>query len=225
MLPKFTNKTEASPVQETLFWTPVVCDILYPMNKLLYSCLAVLLSTAAVSIKAQTNSWLVNSFETSADLAVISSNDTTVALSTNGVTLGQHSGRVTFNSSAWPNIYFKSGVAFTNLDWRSRGGLAVDVLNTNAVPIMVFIRVDDDFSADGSQHCQTASLNFPANASGTILMAFPQSAVTRHARRTAARRVKRLERLRVRRGAELVEHRGIPDFPLQPAEPNHTLPR
>ena len=148
------------------------------MNKLLYSCLVALLPAATVSIQAQTNAWLVNSFETSADLAVISSNNTPVSLSTYGVTLGQHSGCVTFKSSDWPNIYFKSGVAFTNLDWRSRGGLAIDVLNTNAAPIMVFIRVDDDFSADGSQHCQTASLNFPANASGTIVMAFPQSAVT-----------------------------------------------
>ena len=129
-------------------------------------------------MQAQTGAWLVSSFETSADLAVISKNNTTVSLATQGVTLGQNSGCVTFNPSAWPNVYFKSGVAFTNLDWRSRGGLAVDVLNTNAVPIMVFIRVDDDFSADGSQHCQTASLNFPANASGTIVMAFPQGAVT-----------------------------------------------
>ena len=54
----------------------------------------------------------------------------------------------------------------------------MDVLNTNAAPITVSIRVDDDFSADGVQHCQTASLNFPANASGTIVMGFPQSAVT-----------------------------------------------
>ena len=147
------------------------------MNKLIYSCVAALLSAAA-SIQAQTNSWLINSFETSADLAVIATNNATISLSTNGVTLGQHSGSVTFNPAAWPNIYFKSGVAFTNLDWQSRGGLAVDVLNTNATPITVSIRVDDDFSADGVQHCQTASLSFLANASGTIVMAFPQSAVT-----------------------------------------------
>src|SRR6202142_1189697 len=138
------------------------------MNKLLYSCLVALLPAAAVSIQAQTNAWLVNSFETSADLAVISKNNTTISLSTNGATLGQNSGCVTFNPSAWPNIYFKSGIAFTNLDWRSRGGLAVDVMNTNAEAITAYIRVDDDFSADGSQHCQTASLSLPANASGTI---------------------------------------------------------
>ena len=148
------------------------------MNKLFHCWLAALVS-AVLSIQAQTNSsWLVNSFEISADLAVISQNSASVSLSTNGVTIGQKSGCATFSPSAWPSIYFKSGVAFTNLDWRSRGGLAVDVLNTNAAPIAVFIRVDDDFSADGVQHCQTASLNFPASASGTIVMAFPQSAVT-----------------------------------------------
>jgi len=139
---------------------------------------AALLPATIVSIQAQTNAWLVNSFETGTDLAVISKNSAAVSLSTNGVTLGQKSGCVTFSPSAWPNVYFKSGVAFTNLDWRSRGGLAVDVLNTNAAPIAVFIRVDDDFSANGVLHCQTASLFFPANASGTIVMAFPQSTVT-----------------------------------------------
>ena len=94
------------------------------------------------------------------------------------MTLGQYSACVTFQPSAWPNFYFKSGVAFTNLNWQSRGGLAVDVLNTNTAPITVSIRVDDDFSANGVQHCQTASLSFPASASGTIVMAFPQSAIT-----------------------------------------------
>jgi agarase len=147
------------------------------MNKLFYGCLAALV-LVALPIPAQTNSWLVSSFETSSDLAVISTNNTTIFLSTNGVTLGQYSGCVTFNPSAWPNVYFKSGVAFTNLDWQSRGGMAVDVLNTNAAPISIFIRVDDDFSANGVVHCQTASLSFPAAASGTIVMAFPQSAVT-----------------------------------------------
>ncbi len=147
------------------------------MNKLSYRFLTAQV-LVALSLQAQTNSWLVNSFETGSDLAVISQNNTTVSLSTNGVTVGQHSGCVTFSPSAWPNVYFKSGVAFTNLDWHSRGGLAVDILNTNAVPISVYIRVDDDFSANGVVHCQTASLNFPANTSGTFVMAFPQSAVT-----------------------------------------------
>jgi hypothetical protein len=147
------------------------------MKALFYCCLAALAS-AALSLQAQTNSWLVTSFETSSDLGVIAQNNATVSLSTNGVTLGQNSGCVTFSATAWPNIYFKSGVAFTNLDWHSRGGLAVDVLNTNAAPINVFIRVDDDFAANGVVDCQTASLSFPANASGAIVMAFPQSAVT-----------------------------------------------
>jgi len=147
------------------------------MNKLFY-CLLAVPGFAAWSARAQTNSWLINSFETRSDLAVIAQNNTTVSLSTNGVTLGQSSGCVTFNPSAWPNIYFKSGVAYTNLDWHSRGGLAVDVVNTNAVAIGVNIRVDDSFSANGVIGCEGASLTFPANASGTIVMAFPQSAVT-----------------------------------------------
>ena len=130
------------------------------MNKLFY-CLLAVPGFAAWSARAQTNSWLINSFETRSDLAVIAQNNTTVSLSTNGVTLGQSSGCVTFNPSAWPNIYFKSGVAYTNLDWHSRGGLAVDVVNTNAVAIGVNIRVDDSFSANGIIDCEGASLTFP----------------------------------------------------------------
>ncbi|HWI59258.1 MAG TPA: hypothetical protein VNZ22_18670, partial [Bacillota bacterium] len=119
-----------------------------------------------------TNGLLLNSFESAADLSQFTRNNSSVTPVTNGVTDGQKAAQVVFANVDWPNIYFKVGTGFTNGDWRAWGGLAVDILNPNAFSVTVDIRVDDDFSADGVNHCQTGSLSLPAGQAATVVMPF-----------------------------------------------------
>ncbi|MGP8198541.1 MAG: beta-galactosidase [Limisphaerales bacterium] len=126
-------------------------------------------------LAAQSTNGLINSFETSVDLQQFIPNNSTVSLSTNGVTAGQHSVMVVFSNVSWPNIYFPVGTGFTNGDWSNWAGLAVDVLNTNARLVPVDIRVDDNILADGVNYCQTGSYTVGSGQAGTLYMAFPQS--------------------------------------------------
>src|SRR5512136_209735 len=119
---------------------------------------------------AQSTNGLINSFETSGDLLKFTKNNCSVSLSTNGVTEGQKAALVVFSRVDWPNIYFRVGTGFPNGDWRAWGGLAVDIMNTNANAVTVDIRVDDDFSADGIHHCQTGSASIPGNQAATVVM-------------------------------------------------------
>jgi hypothetical protein len=122
-----------------------------------------------------TNSLLVNSFETSADLLRFTRNNCSVSSSTEGVTDGQKAALVVFSNVDWPNLYFKVGTGFANGDWRAWGAVAVDILNTNPASVMVDIRVDDDLSADGSKHCQTGSIAIPAGQKATVVMPLGKS--------------------------------------------------
>ena len=123
-----------------------------------------------------TNGLLVNSFETSTDLLRFTRNSCSVSLSTNGVTDGQKAAVVVFSNVDWPNLYFTVGTGFTNGDWRAWGAVAVDILNTNSASVTVDIRVDDDFSADGVNHCQTGSASVPGGQTATVVMPLTNSA-------------------------------------------------
>ena len=122
-----------------------------------------------------TNGLLVNSFETSADLLRFTRNNCSVSSSTEGVTDGQKAALVVFSNVDWPNLYFKVGTGFANGDWRDRGAVAVDILNTNLASVTVDSRVDDDFSADGAKHCQTGSIGVPAGQKATVVMPLSKS--------------------------------------------------
>jgi hypothetical protein len=130
----------------------------------------------ALSTQAQvTNALLLEPFETAADLQLFKSNNSSVKLSALGVTQGQSAGLVTFSNVDWPGIYFKAGTGFTNSDWRGCGGVAVDVLNTNTFSVPLDIRVDDDFSADGVNHCQTGYASLAAGQQTTLVMPLTNS--------------------------------------------------
>jgi len=81
-----------------------------------------------------------------------------------------------FSNVDWPNLYFTVGTGFTNGDWRAWGAVAVDILNTNSVSVTVDIRVDDDFSADGVNHCQTGSASVPGGQTATVVMPLTNNA-------------------------------------------------
>lgn len=117
-----------------------------------------------------TNSLLINSFETSADLLRFTRNSCSISSSTEGVTEGGRSALVRFSNVDWPNCYFKVGTGFTNGDWRAWGAVAVDVLSTNSISVTVDIRVDDDFSADGVHHSRTGTAVVPGGQMTTLVM-------------------------------------------------------
>jgi hypothetical protein len=123
-------------------------------------------------LHAQGTNGFINSFETTADLAKFTKNNTTVTLSTQGVTEGLRAAQVVFANVDWPNIYFRTNTGYTNADWRPWGGVAVDILNTNADTVTVDIRVDDDFSADGVNHCQTGNIGLLGGEAATVVMPF-----------------------------------------------------
>ena len=51
----------------------------------------------------------------------------------------------------------------------------MDILNTNSQSVTVDIRVDDDFSADGVNHCNTGSIGIPAGQGLSVVMPFTNS--------------------------------------------------
>jgi hypothetical protein len=137
--------------------------------------MSILLLTALWTIPARaqvTNQLEIDSFETPADLSLFTCNGTSVTLTTNGATDGQYAALVVFSNVSWPNIYFQVGTGFTNGDWHTWGGLAVDVLNTNAQSVTVDIRVDDSFLADGINYCRTGTISVPAGQEVTVGMPF-----------------------------------------------------
>ncbi len=58
-----------------------------------------------------------------------------------------------FAKEQWPNLSF----SVAGGDWSSAVGLAVEIENPGASPVQVYIRVDDDPSADGVKHCITGN--------------------------------------------------------------------
>lgn len=73
---------------------------------------------------------------------------------------------VSFGTSQWPNLSF----AVKDGDWRNALGLSLDLENPGAEPVAVYVRVDDDPSADGVKHCITGNATIGPKKRGTYLM-------------------------------------------------------
>ncbi len=103
----------------------------------------------------------------------------TDALSTTGSTItaaGDTGGvRVAFSNAEWPSVAFNAGRAYLEKDWSRYGGVAFTVHNPNATPLHLFIRVDDDPSANGVDHCRTGNVILAPDETATL--AFPLSAM------------------------------------------------
>ncbi len=115
---------------------------------------------------------LLNSFESQADVAKVQPHNANIAQVSSHATHGRFALRVEFQTAQYPNIYFRIGQAFDNGDWREFGGLAVDVTNLEPEPVALFIRVDDDFAADGRVHCRTGRTILPPKRTVTVVMPF-----------------------------------------------------
>ncbi len=116
--------------------------------------------------------FLLNSFESPTDVAKVQPNNARIVRVYSHATHGRFALRVEFQTVQYPNIYFRIGQAFGNGDWREFGGLAVDVTNLEPEPVALFIRVDDDFSADGIVHCRTGRITLPPKQAVTVAMPF-----------------------------------------------------
>jgi len=113
---------------------------------------------------------LINSFESPADVAKVEPRNAEVSLTTEGVTSGRQALLIRFAHADWPNIYFRIEQAFSSGDWSAFGRLAVDITNPEDEPVDVCIRVDDDFSADGIQHCRTGRTKLSPKQSTTLVV-------------------------------------------------------
>lgn len=107
---------------------------------------------------------IINSFEMPEDVAKIEPRNAQISLTDLNKLL------VNFAHVDWPNIYFRIEQAFSDGDWRDFSALAVDVKNIEDEPVDLSIRVDDDFSADGSKHCRTGHAKLSPKQSVTLLM-------------------------------------------------------
>ena len=85
--------------------------------------------------------------------------------------------QITFQPSEWPNVYLRSGKAFQQRDWRGFGDLALEVANPEDEALALYVRVDDDFSADGTRHCRTGSFTVPAHGQGVMVLPVGASGV------------------------------------------------
>ncbi|MCS7192718.1 MAG: beta-galactosidase [Armatimonadetes bacterium] len=115
---------------------------------------------------------LLNSFESQLDVSKVQPNNAQIVQVSSNVTHGRFALQVEFQTVMYPNIYFRIGQAFDKGDWREFGGLVVDVTNLEPEPVALFIRVDDDFSADGWNHCRTGRIVLPSKRTVTVVMPF-----------------------------------------------------
>jgi hypothetical protein len=129
-----------------------------------------MLALVGMFLFANVQPFVISSFEEKGDLEKIVCNSTKIERTTIGATQGRYALKVEFLPSAWPNIYFKVGQAFPSGDWSGYGGLVVDVMNPQNQSIALHIRVDDDFSADGINHCRTGYISLKPNSKTTIAM-------------------------------------------------------
>ena len=77
--------------------------------------------------------------------------------------------QITFRPGEWPNAAWSAG-AGKSWDWTGHTALTFDAANPGASPIQFNVRIDDDPSADGTQHCHTASASLGAGQSNTFVI-------------------------------------------------------
>ncbi|HEX8237161.1 MAG TPA: beta-galactosidase [Abditibacteriaceae bacterium] len=115
---------------------------------------------------------VINSFENAADVVAMQGRNARVSAATRGVTAGKQALQIEFDVAQWPNAQASTQTAW---DWSGFSGLAMDVTNPTKENLSFSVRVDDDPSADGNQHCRTGSSSIEAGKTATFLMPFGKS--------------------------------------------------
>jgi len=107
----------------------------------------------------------LTSFETEADLNAVDHLGTTIERFHGHATDGLYSLRAVFHSVEWPHIMWTPPHP---LDWRTFGGLEVDVFNPNDKAIELGIRVDDDPSANGWNHSRSSTTTLAPHSTQSV---------------------------------------------------------
>ncbi len=112
----------------------------------------------------------IHSFESSSALAKLTCNN--IRIEQVEAWKGQkgHAVKVDFEHVNWPNITLKHGLAYDQKDWSQYSALAIDVYNPEKESIKLAVRVDDDPSADGAQHCITGNGGVAPGQAATLVM-------------------------------------------------------
>ena len=98
---------------------------------------------------------LLTSFESNSDLQAIDHAGVTIERVDVHATEGKFALKAVFQNAEWPHLLWSPKQP---LDWRNAGGLAIDVFNPSDIPVELGIRVDDDPTADGSNHSRSCTL-------------------------------------------------------------------
>lgn len=133
-----------------------------------------LLSLASAVGAAPAGEQPVDSFESRADIAWLRASNTKLTLVGDGVTEGSQAMRVEFRQAQWPNVYFGPKKPW---DWKAPCRLTLDILNPGKEAVRFFMRIDDDPSADGVNHCRTGSGAIGPGKAGTFSMAVSGTAM------------------------------------------------
>lgn len=75
--------------------------------------------------------------------------------------------RVEYLPAEWPNVTFASEEPW---DWSGYSGLALDVTNPGTEPLPFGVRIDDDPSADGVNHCRTGTGTAPPGKTASMVV-------------------------------------------------------
>lgn len=120
---------------------------------------------------AHSQTLLINSFETPADLEMAGGWKVDLSQTTQGVTDGQYALQVRFLPDEWRYVTLTPQ---TPWDWSGYGGMAFDLTNPTSEAQNFHVRVDDDESADGINHCLLGSGSIAAG--DTVTFVFPVGA-------------------------------------------------
>jgi len=144
------------------------------MNKLIGSLATVALIGSPLSSSAedvlQTDTKIIATFDSKADLADVALNNTSKALVPGDPTQRGQALRIKFEPAAYPSIFFNQP---TPSDFRGYGGLAFDAYNPSENTVTFAVRIDSSLEADGNgNHSRTGKGSIDGRQHVTFVLPF-----------------------------------------------------
>jgi len=144
------------------------------MNKLIGSLATVALIGSPLSSRAEdalkTDTKVIATFETEADVADVTLNNTSKTLVPSGQGQDGQALRLKFDPAAYPSIFFNQS---TPSDFRGYGGLAFDVYNPSENTVAFAVRIDSSLEADGNgNHSRSGKGSIDGHQRATFVQPF-----------------------------------------------------
>ncbi len=111
---------------------------------------------------------VLNSFETDDEMAIVVPRDTTVRITSQGVTQGDRALEIEFQRVPFPALFLRPAIPW---DLSDGGEIAWDITNPGTVPVRFSVRVDDEIRNDGAVVWRTGTSYIEPGATATF--AFP----------------------------------------------------